>query len=68
MTDFFIEIEFDPTARGIFGIHRYNLNKKQRNLDNFSPGYFLNNDYVNGMNGQHYDFAEENLKIWNTDL
>ena len=62
------DIEIEYSIQGPSGIMRYDLNKREINLNNFHPGYFLNNDYVNGMNYHNNDFHEETLKNWVSDL
>ena len=68
MIELDFEIEFDCSENGPFGIMRYSLNRKERDLNEFSPGYFLGNDYNNGVNRQNHDFQSETLKNWETDL
>jgi hypothetical protein len=68
MIEFEIEIGYELIGKGVFGLQRFDLNKKQHNLNNLFPCYSLNNDYDISMNCQRFDFAEENLKIWASDL
>lgn len=63
-----LDIEIGYLTTGISGVMKYNLNKKELKISNVNPGYFLSNDYFNGMNKHNSGFHEEILKNWISDL
>ena len=63
-----LDIEIEYFEGGVSGVMKYNLNKKELKISNVNPGYFLSNDYFNGMNKHNSDFHSESLKNWISDL
>jgi len=63
-----LDIEIEYLTTGISGVMKYNLNKKELKISNFNPGYFLSNDYYNGMNKHNSDVHSEILKNWIAEL
>jgi len=63
-----LDIEIEYSTRGPSNIMKYNLNKKEMNLNKFHSGFFLSNDYYNGMNRHDNDFDDELLKNWSSYL